>query len=132
MASEDNDFGAFVIGFMIGGLVGAATALLLAPQSGEETRTIILDKSTEVKTKASESATKAMQDARVRAEDFAATAKERAQSVQKKGSDKAVVIEDVAHVVEVGGPATGAFENGHRFVHMDRTRVRLHRDASCL
>ena len=99
MANEDNDFGAFVIGFMIGGLVGAATALLLAPQSGEETRTIILDKSTEVKTKASESATKAMQDARVRAEDFAATAKERAQSVQKKGSEKAVVIEDA--VVEV-------------------------------
>jgi len=99
MASEDNDFGAFVIGFMIGGLVGATTALLLAPQSGEETRTIILDKSTEVTTKASESATKAMQDVRIRAEDFAATAKERVQSVQKSSSEQPVVLEET--VVEV-------------------------------
>jgi gas vesicle protein len=100
MASEENDFGAFVIGFVIGGLVGAATALLLAPQSGEETRTIILDKSTEVTTKATESATKAMQDARMRAEDFAATAKERAQSLQKREKEQPVVLEQTVAEVE--------------------------------
>ncbi len=39
--SENNgggDFGAFLAGFVIGGLIGAATALILAPQSGQETR----------------------------------------------------------------------------------------------
>ena len=41
MGDNNSDFGAFLAGFVIGGLVGAATALLLAPQSGEETRTII-------------------------------------------------------------------------------------------
>ncbi len=38
MSENSNDLGAFLAGFVIGGLVGAATALILAPQSGEETR----------------------------------------------------------------------------------------------
>ena len=38
MADNDSDIGAFLSGFVIGGLVGAAVALILAPQSGEETR----------------------------------------------------------------------------------------------
>ena len=38
MAQNDNDFSAFLAGFVVGGLVGAAVALILAPQSGEETR----------------------------------------------------------------------------------------------
>ena len=46
MAKGDSDFGAFFSGFLIGGLVGAAVALLMAPQSGEETRTLIRDKVT--------------------------------------------------------------------------------------
>ena len=33
--SDNDSFGAFFAGFVIGGLVGAATALLMAPQSGE-------------------------------------------------------------------------------------------------
>ena len=38
MADNDSDFGAFFTGLVVGGLVGAAVALMLAPQSGEETR----------------------------------------------------------------------------------------------
>ena len=33
MSDKNGDFGAFVSGFLIGGLVGAAVALLFAPQS---------------------------------------------------------------------------------------------------
>jgi gas vesicle protein len=43
--SDNNDLGAFLAGFVIGGLVGAATALILAPQSGEETRSQIVNQS---------------------------------------------------------------------------------------
>ena len=43
---------AFVKGALIGGAIGAGAALLLAPQSGEETRTQIRDKGFEVKEKA--------------------------------------------------------------------------------
>ena len=56
MSDDFEDIGTFFAGFLIGGLVGAAVALLLAPQSGEETRAIIRDKSIELKDKASESA----------------------------------------------------------------------------
>ena len=38
MSDSDNEIGAFLTGFIIGGLVGAAVALITAPQSGEETR----------------------------------------------------------------------------------------------
>ncbi len=36
--NTSNDLGAFLAGFVIGGLIGAATAMILAPQSGRETR----------------------------------------------------------------------------------------------
>jgi gas vesicle protein len=36
--SGDSGFGSFVAGLVIGGLIGAAVGLLLAPESGEEMR----------------------------------------------------------------------------------------------
>ena len=44
MSENGGDVGAFLAGFVIGGLVGAAVALILAPQSGEETRAQIATK----------------------------------------------------------------------------------------
>jgi gas vesicle protein len=73
--SDNNEFGTFFAGLIVGGLVGAAVALLLAPQSGEETRTMIHDKSIELKDRAVEygqdaraRAAAALEDARVRAD----------------------------------------------------------------
>lgn len=48
MSDNSNDLGAFLAGFVIGGLVGAATAIILAPQSGQETRSQIANKSNEL------------------------------------------------------------------------------------
>ena len=62
--SDNNDFVSFLAGMVIGGLVGAAAAMLLAPQSGEDTRALIRDKSIELKDKAIE----AGQDMQLRAE----------------------------------------------------------------
>jgi gas vesicle protein len=45
MNDNSGEFGAFLAGFVIGGLVGAAVALILAPQSGSETRSRITGKS---------------------------------------------------------------------------------------
>ena len=42
--SEQKNFGAFLMGFVIGSLSGAIASLLLAPQTGEETRQIIKDR----------------------------------------------------------------------------------------
>lgn len=49
MNDNSNDLGAFLAGFVIGGLVGAAVALILAPRSGEETRRRIIDMSDELR-----------------------------------------------------------------------------------
>jgi gas vesicle protein len=52
--SDHDDFGSFLVGFVVGGLTGAVVALLFAPQSGEETRTVIKEKSIELRDKASQ------------------------------------------------------------------------------
>lgn len=52
MSDRDDGLAAFIAGVFIGGIIGAATMLLLAPQSGEDTRTYIKDKSIELKDKA--------------------------------------------------------------------------------
>jgi gas vesicle protein len=90
--SERDDFGVFLIGFVVGGLVGAAVSLMLAPQSGEETRAIIKEKAIELKDKAAETseeayarAEAAAAEARARAEDWAKIARERAEDLQKRG-----------------------------------------------
>jgi len=96
--SDRDEFGAFLVGFIVGGLTGAVAALLLAPQSGEETRTLIKEKSIELRDKASETvedayakAEAAAGEARVRAEDFAKIARERADELQRRGQ---VVLEE--------------------------------------
>ena len=58
--SDRDEFGAFLVGFIVGGLSGAVVALLFAPQTGEETRALIKDKSIELRDKAQVSAEEAM------------------------------------------------------------------------
>lgn len=67
MADNNGDLGSFLAGFMIGGLIGAGVALLMAPQSGEETRAYIKDKSIELRDQAVEAAG----EVQTRASDFA-------------------------------------------------------------
>ena len=50
MSSSDNS-GAFLAGFVLGGLVGAAAALLMTPESGEKTRIRLQQRSIELKTR---------------------------------------------------------------------------------
>lgn len=52
MQNNENELGSFLAGFVIGALVGAATALILAPQSGEATRHKIASTSSELRSSA--------------------------------------------------------------------------------
>jgi len=86
--SDRDEFGAFLVGFVVGGLTGAIVALLFAPQSGEETRAIIKDKSIELRDKAQVTveeayarAEQAAHEARARAEELAKEARSRAEQL---------------------------------------------------
>jgi len=92
--SENSDFGAFLVGFIVGGLTGAAVSLLFAPQTGEETRALIHDKAIELRDRTSETieearlkAEQAMKEAKSKTEELAKLAKEQAESLRKKGEE---------------------------------------------
>jgi gas vesicle protein len=91
MSSDRDEFGAFLVGFIVGGLTGAVVSLLFAPQSGEETRALIRDKSIEIRDKAAETTEEALaraeaaaSEARIRAEELAKVARARAEEFSKE------------------------------------------------
>jgi gas vesicle protein len=96
--SERDEFGAFLVGFIVGGLTGAVAALLFAPQSGEETRAVIKERSIELRDKATAEAEEAWKhaeaaaiDARHRAEEFSKQALAQSEEItlkaRKRGED---------------------------------------------
>lgn len=90
--SERDEFGAFLVGFIVGGLSGAVVALLFAPQSGEETRALIKDKSIELRDKAQQSAEEALARAEAAAAEARARADDLARQLRERGQE---VVEDV-------------------------------------
>lgn len=83
---QDNRNGSglgFASGLIIGGLIGAAVAIVLAPQSGEETRDLIRGKAHEFKGKAMDLAS----DLRDRASDLAEDLRSQAEDLSKRGRD---------------------------------------------
>ena len=83
--SDRDEFGAFLVGFVVGGLTGAVVALLFAPQSGDETRALIKDKSIELRDKAQVTGEEAL----ARAEALAADARKRAEELTKEARARA-------------------------------------------
>lgn len=90
--SDRDEFGAFLVGFIVGGLSGAVVALLFAPQSGEETRALIKDKSIELRDKAQITAEEAIARAEAAAADARARADDLARQLRERGH---TVVEDV-------------------------------------
>jgi gas vesicle protein len=76
-----------LVGFLVGGLTGAVVALLMAPQSGEETRALIKDKSIELRDKAQESAEAALARAEATAAEARARADELAKQLRERGTE---------------------------------------------
>lgn len=90
--SDRDEFGAFLVGFIVGGLSGAVVALLFAPQTGDETRALIRDKSIELRDKAQISAEEAIARAEAAAADARARADELARQLRDRGQG---VVDDV-------------------------------------
>lgn len=124
--AERDEFGAFLIGFIIGGLTGAAVSLLLAPQSGEETREYLRERAIELRDKAAETAQTTYSNVestagqvRGRAGEIAQRARSSAEELGQRGK---VVLEEQAHRIsdrvqtirsgkeQDQGPDTGSVE----------------------
>jgi gas vesicle protein len=75
MSDRNGNIGAFFSGFLFGSLVGAAVALLLAPQSGDETISAIRE----------------AQDALSKVEELTEEAKSKATDIQQRGQ---VILEE--------------------------------------
>jgi gas vesicle protein len=101
--SDRDEFGAFLVGFIVGGLTGAVVSLLFAPQSGEETRALIKDKSIELRDKATTSAEAAIARAEAAAAEARARAEELAKELRARGKE---VVETVRKPRKAGGEAS--------------------------
>jgi gas vesicle protein len=88
--SDNNDFASFVFGFLVGAVAGGITALMLAPQSGEETRTVIKEKAIEY----SDKATETIDDAYARLEDSLGKAQTQVEELTKVAKEKAAELQD--------------------------------------
>ena len=104
--SDRDEFGAFLMGFIVGGVAGAISALLLAPQSGEETRAIIKEKSIELRDRANEGiddayvqAEKAALEARTRFDELAKVTKDYTDNIAHQG--QVILEEQKAKISEV-------------------------------
>ena len=77
--SEIANAGGFMAGMVIGGLAGAGTMLLLAPQSGKKTRSEIQQRGMELRDQTVETVENTMAEARVKARQITAPARKQAQ-----------------------------------------------------
>lgn len=98
--------GSFLAGVLFGGLAGAATMLLLAPQSGKRTRAQIQLKSMELRDQTTEAMDDAMLQTRVKARQIKTDVREKAEELQHRGQ---VMLDDqkerLSTLVEAGKQA---------------------------
>jgi gas vesicle protein len=74
-------------GMLIGGLVGAGTMLLLAPQSGEKTRAQIKQKSLELRDQTTEAVEAAVAQAGDKARQIKAEVSKQTKELEQRGQD---------------------------------------------
>ncbi len=92
--NQSNDFGAFLAGFVIGGLVGAAVALILAPRSGSEIRSQLMERGEEFRTRAQEYGGEYISSTRSRIQEMGGDVKERVRVVLDEGKKMANDLEE--------------------------------------
>jgi gas vesicle protein len=84
MTQKGNPIGTLFIGILIGGLVGTGVALLAAPQTGEQTRTMLRERGVDLRNRASST----VQDTRVKAEDVITKVRSRAEELTGRFSSR--------------------------------------------
>jgi gas vesicle protein len=85
--SESGHAGGFLAGLVVGGLAGAGTALLLAPESGKRTRADIQRKGAQLRDQTVENVENTMAEARIKAHQISAPARTQAKRLQQRGQE---------------------------------------------
>jgi gas vesicle protein len=96
----------FFTGLFLGGVAGAVTALLLAPQSGQETRQQLQDKATKLSEQTSATVDDVFSQARTKKDEVKATLTEKARELKKQGQEVLVdQLDRVSNAAESGKKA---------------------------
>ena len=104
--------GAPLLGFMVGGLIGAVSMLLFAPQSGRETRGAVQEGATNLKDRATDTAQRTVSQARAKAQDIASTARDKATDLQNRGMSMAAdQLDRVSRAAQSGKQAIESSKN---------------------
>lgn len=98
-----------VIGMLIGGLAGAVTMLLLAPQSGKETRNQIQQKSIELRDRTSEIVEDTMAQIRSSVDKISLDGREKIKELKQYGQELAV--DQLDHVSEAAKAGKKALQS---------------------
>jgi gas vesicle protein len=93
-------------GLLIGSLAGALTMLLLAPQSGEKTRTQIQDKSIELRDQTAGMLEDVIQQVRSDGKKFTKTGRQKAKELFHNGQELVIEqLDNVSHAAKAGKKA---------------------------
>lgn len=93
-----NNFFSVLIGVLVGGLAGAVTMLLIAPQSGKDTRIQIQKKGIELRDQTSKMVEDTMDKVRLSADKITIGGRKKAEELLQQGQD--LVVEQLEHVSE--------------------------------
>jgi len=105
---KNNIFGVLA-GMMIGSLAGAVTMLLLAPRSGKDTRTQLIEKGIELRDRTTGVMEDTIAQVRLSANKITMSGREKANELLQQG--EALVIEQLDHVSEAAKAGKKAIQN---------------------
>jgi gas vesicle protein len=107
--NNNNNVLGVLIGMLIGGLAGAVTMLLLAPQSGEKTRVLIQHKGIELRDYATEMLDDTLAQVRKDSKEFAKVGSQKAKELMQQGQE--LVAEQLEHVSEAAKAGQKAIQS---------------------
>jgi gas vesicle protein len=106
---NNNNIPGILAGLVIGGLAGAVTMLLFAPQSGKETRTQIQEKGVELRDRTSQMVEETMDQVRLNARKITVDGREKLKELKQQGRE--IAVEQLNRVAEAAEAGKKAVQN---------------------
>ena len=104
-----NNFFSILVSLVVGGLAGAVTMLLLAPQSGRETRTQLQEKGIELRDRTAELVEGTMAQVRLSSNKIKMGGSEKIKELKQQGQD--LVVGQLDHVSEAAQAGKKAIQS---------------------